>query len=115
MTTPACTACYSNLGVNSFGKCLECGRTEMDNNKYCEAQLSLAQVCDLLVGYVSNGISATGIARRIGKDELKIGEALYVLQQEWDEMPCDPEGATKEQEADMDRLLEIYAQELLEL
>ncbi len=49
------------------------------------------------------------------EQEQKIDDILLLTQQEWDDADCDFEGATKEQDAVLDRIIEDAAIEIAEL
>lgn len=74
------------------------------------------EVCELLIDYSGNIISSSELADKIGKtDNAEVANILKEFQREWDEAPCDEEGATKEQDAYIDSILENYANQLLAL
>lgn len=86
------------------------------NHTSMKNTITQSEVIDLLTGYSSNGISSSDIAGRLGLDnDLRVAEILGQFQREWDNAPCDDEGATKEQDEYLDSILESAADKLLAL
>mgnify|MGYP001589564959 CR=1 FL=1 len=77
--------------------------------------LSIQEISDFLVHYLSNAITLSTLSEQIEKDELQVGVIIIGLQRTWDSLPCDSEGPTPEQDAAMDALLQEYAEKLYNL
>ena len=71
-------------------------------------------IIDMLTAYAANAISGCEIAEKLNKNEDSIKIILQEFEQEWEEAPCNEDGATKEQDEHMDEILENYAQELID-
>ena len=78
-----------------------------------------------LVNYFANNISSQEFVNKhilnqttieLGeKKEAEICEILAQSQSDWDAMPCDAEGATKEQDAKMDTFLSKISNDILDI
>ena len=78
-----------------------------------------------LVNYFANDISSQEFVKKhilnqttieLGeKKEAEICEILAKSQSDWDAMPCDAEGATKEQDAKIDSFLNKISNEILDI
>ena len=67
----------------------------------------------LLVDYACNSIGTSGICEFLNTDKFnEVSDVLGQFQREWDGAECDSEGATSEQEAYMDSILESYVNKL---
>lgn len=68
-----------------------------------------------LIDYSANSITSEQllIDNNLTKTEEEVSEILLDFQNEWDETPCDDEGANKEQDKLLDGILEKYAKKLL--
>ena len=76
-----------------------------------------------IINYLSNAKSSTEIINEVlrpltsvtEEQEQAIGDILDLTQQEWDAADCDAEGATKEQDVVLDKIIEDAAIEIAEL
>lgn len=76
-----------------------------------------------IIDFLSNAKTATAFINEViqpltevsEEQEQEITDILLLTQQEWDDADCDFEGATKEQDAVLDRIIEDAAQEIAEL
>ena len=76
-----------------------------------------------MIDYLSNAKSAASITNEVirpltevsEEQEQKISDILNSTQQEWDDADCDAEGATKEQDAALDKIIEDAANSIAEL
>ncbi len=75
----------------------------------------IKQVSELLVEYLSNMINTSDVAEKLSITEEKLEQILKDTQQDWEDADCDKEGATKEQEAKMDLILERAAEKIIRL
>lgn len=71
------------------------------------------EVCELLLRYAANSITSDAIAEQLGADPHETAEILAVFQHDWDNTEVDEEGATTKQDAELDRLIDFYAADLL--
>ena len=74
------------------------------------------------IDYFANSITSTEIIEILRpltevseEQEQKISDILDLTQQEWDNADADAEGATKEQDCDLDRIIEDAAFSIAEL
>ena len=76
-----------------------------------------------MINYLSNAKSEIEIINEIirpltevsEEQEQKISDILSLTQQEWDDADCDAEGATKEQDVALDKIIEDAAFSISEL
>ena len=76
-----------------------------------------------MINYLSNAKSEIEIINEIirpltevsEEQEQKISDILSLTQQEWDAADCDAEGATKEQDVALDKIIEDAACSIAEL
>jgi hypothetical protein len=76
-----------------------------------------------MINYLSNSKNSTEIINEVirpltsvsEEQEQKIADILGLTQQEWDNADCDFEGATKEQDAVLDKIIEDAANSIAEL
>jgi len=76
-----------------------------------------------MIAFLSNAKSETSIINEVirpvtsvsEEQEQAIADILGLTQQEWDEADCDDEGATKEQDVVLDRIIEDAASSIAEL
>ena len=76
-----------------------------------------------MINFLSNAASSTAIINTAirpltsvsEEQEQKISDILDLTQQEWEEADCDPEGATKEQNITLDKIIEDAANSIAEL
>ena len=76
-----------------------------------------------MINYLSNAKSEIEIINEIirpltevsEEQEQKISDILSLTQQEWDDADCDAEGATKEQNTALDKIIEDAAFSISEL
>ena len=76
-----------------------------------------------MINYLANAKSSTEIINEVilpltevsEEQEQKISDILGLAQQEWDAADCDAEGATKEQDAALDKIIEDTAISIAEL
>ena len=76
-----------------------------------------------MIEYLSNAKSSTEIVNEVirpltsvsEEQEQAIADILLRTQQEWDDADCDDEGATKEQDVVLDKIIEDAAIEIAEL
>jgi hypothetical protein len=76
-----------------------------------------------MINYLSHGSTATEIINEVilpltsvsEEQEQAIADILEHTQQEWDAADCDFEGATKEQNVVLDKIIEDAAEEIAEL
>lgn len=63
---------------------------------------------DRLVEYAADITTSDYISEMLDKDEEKVREVLQQFYLEWESVPCDPEGTTKEQDVRLGEILEKY-------
>jgi len=76
-----------------------------------------------MINYLSNAKNSTEIINEVirpltevsEEQEQEIGDILNLTQQEWDDADCDSEGATKEQDVVLDKIIEDAACSIAEL
>lgn len=76
--------------------------------------LSKDQIVNSLINYAANVPDHTLEELR---DEYgnSISSVLVEFDREWNNAPCDPEGATAEQDANLDSILDRYADDIIEI
>jgi hypothetical protein len=80
-------------------------------------------VANNVVDYFANSITSSDFVQKhirpivtVSEDqEEKIADILGLTQQEWDDADCAPEGATKEQDVALDKIIENAAFSIAEL
>ena len=80
-------------------------------------ELTKDEMTALLLDYCSNTIPASTIVEKLNAsevDEQDISQILGDFQQDWDELECDQEGFTKEQDIEADELLDRTVNQLFE-
>lgn len=73
------------------------------------------QLSALLLQYASNDATSLNVAECIGVDEAIISDTMRLFLQDWEAVECDAEGCTKEQDAELDNILDEYVAKLLAL
>jgi len=80
-------------------------------------QDKLTKIHDALIDYYSNSIPPKEFSRRFGatKNMDEIQDCIASSEVEWDALPCNTEGASDEQDADLEAHLNSTAQAVLGL
>lgn len=71
------------------------------------------QLTRMLTEYAINAITSSAIEEALGINDAS--NIIRSFQQEWDNVECDEEGCSKEQDAQLDAILEDYADQLLDV
>lgn len=79
-----------------------------------ETIVTIEQI-DALVHYAANLWSSDKVAQVFGRDEDCVREILADFIEEWEDIPCDDDGGTKEQNENLDLILDKYAKHIVEL
>ena len=75
------------------------------------------KIAALLLDYCSNSIPASTIAYKLNASEIEEENICQILEdfyQDWDELICDPEGFTREQDIEADCLIYRAVNQLFE-
>ena len=80
-----------------------------------ETTNSTVLLADMIVSFFANCISADVIAEQFGKDANAVRDILFSAMKRYEDADCDDEGATSEQNAVMDKIIEETAEKILAL
>jgi len=72
----------------------------------------------VILSYFSNSINTFDLMKKLGlngKTEDEVSEILKEAQKDWNDAPCDNEGATREQDAKLDLIIENTVTQLIQI
>lgn len=78
-------------------------------------QAKIQEVSEMMIDFFSGVNNIEEIAKKLNKDESEVGEFLSQASNEWNDLPADSEGETKEQAKENDKWLEDKADDLINL
>ena len=82
-------------------------KLEVEMINYLSGAKKAAEIINEIIRPLTSSVSED--------QEEKISDILHLTQQEWENADCDAEGATQEQDAELDRIIEDAAFSIAEL
>ena len=71
-----------------------------------EIKLILKEIEILIIDYFGNIVSSDAISKKMGKDPIKVGEIMAQAQRNWDSVTVDEDGPNKEQDKELDEVID---------
>lgn len=87
----------------------------MNNTATVPAQDVKEELEGLIIEFFSNLRNSISISKYLNKDEESVTEILVKAQRDWDDAECDDEGATPEQDREMDNIIKDTIDQLLSI